>query len=417
MSNTSKRKIWISITIIVIAVLGLWVNSRWHAWFYNPEEEAYSPLDKPGRIMLTFGDENELSRNISWQYDSVACNNSFVELVDTLAHDTSRIDAQGEVFQSRNGKMTYYVAKLRQLKSGKVYSYRVHNAEKHSDWYYFSTQNTTPEKFAFMFVGDIQDTIGGTTNELLRNALQKNKDAEFLVCGGDLTERPTDKDWQQTFTGLDSISQSMPILSITGNHDYLKYPIRKLERRFSLVFSYFLDSKINDNQVYTLKYNNIQIFCLDSNREFFFLWKQKKWLENELKNSDAKWKIVVIHHPIFSAKSKSRHKAQRNFFNPLFEEYGVDLVLQGHEHTYARMTSKNENGEKATPIYTISHCSPKCYNARRTDIFDFVNMEGRYYQMIRTNNDTLSISTYSIYDHTLIDSVAITNTNGTKSIR
>lgn len=89
--------------------------------------------------------------------------------------------------------------------------------------------------------------------------------------------------WAETFSGLDSIGQHYPVLNVTGNHEYLKYAIRKLERRFPLVFSYFQDSMVGDNQVYTLKYNDLQLFLLDSNREFFYLWSQKKWLEKNFR--------------------------------------------------------------------------------------------------------------------------------------
>lgn len=104
------------------------------------------------------------------------------------------------------------------------------------------------------------------------------------MFGGDLTERPTEQRWEETYRGLDSIGQQYPVITVTGNHEYLKYIIRKLERRFSLVFSYYLDSMVGENQVYTLKYNDMQIFCLDSNREFFYLWTQK----NGWKNSSRK---------------------------------------------------------------------------------------------------------------------------------
>lgn len=109
-----KTIIRLSITLIVIAALALWINSRWSAWFHNEAELPYAPQSEPGRVLLTFGDENELSRNISWQYDSIVVP-SHVELVDTLSKDTIQIDVQGEIFQSRSGKAAYYVAKLRTL--------------------------------------------------------------------------------------------------------------------------------------------------------------------------------------------------------------------------------------------------------------------------------------------------------------
>ena len=60
-----KTIIRLSITLIVIAALALWINSRWSAWFHNEAELPYASQSEPGRVLLTFGDENELSRNIS----------------------------------------------------------------------------------------------------------------------------------------------------------------------------------------------------------------------------------------------------------------------------------------------------------------------------------------------------------------
>lgn len=70
---------------------------------------------------------------------------------------------------------------------------------------------------------------------------------------------------------------------------------------------------VGDNQVYTLRYNDLQLFLLDSNREFFYLWSQKEWLEKELQTSDARWKIVVLHHPLYSVKGKYNNLAQKRF--------------------------------------------------------------------------------------------------------
>lgn len=89
-----KQRITLGVSVLILFVLGFWVHSRWHVWFGNPEEPAYLPLNAPGRVLLTFGDKEELSRNISWQYDSVVASSSFVELIDTLAKDTLRIEAK-----------------------------------------------------------------------------------------------------------------------------------------------------------------------------------------------------------------------------------------------------------------------------------------------------------------------------------
>lgn len=403
-----KQRISISLSVLIVLALGLWIHSRWHVWFGNPEEPSYLPLKEPGRVLLTFGDKEELSRNISWQYDSVVTSSSFVELADTLGKDTVRIKAQGEVFQSRSGKAAYYTVRLRSLKPATYYSYRVSNDGKFSPWYSFQTYNqTTRNDYSFIYVGDVQDTINGKANQYLKAALQTHPQTEFFVFGGDLTERPMDFYWDETFSGLDSIGQHYPVLNVTGNHEYLKYVIRKLERRFSLVFSYFQDSMVGDNQVYTLRYNNLQIFLLDSNREFFYLWTQKKWLEKELKASDAQWKIVVLHHPLYSAKGKYNNLIQKAIFNSLIQEYKVDLVLQGHEHAYARMTFHDEQSQAIPPVYTVSHCSPKSYRIIFDPRFDKYGIESRYYQYIRIHGDTLSLSAYEVPAGNLYDSLDI----------
>jgi 3',5'-cyclic AMP phosphodiesterase CpdA len=257
-----------------------------------------------------------------------------------------------------------------------------------------------------MYVGDVQDTVGGASNRILREALVHHPQTEFLVCGGDLTDRPKDECWAETFRDVDSVCQAMPLLTVTGNHDYLKGVIVSLERRFPLIYSYFLDSKIEDNEVYTVRYGSVQFFLLDSNRELPYLLTQRSWLERQLQNSSARWKIVVLHHPLFSLKG-SNNLIQRWVFNDLIEEYGVDLVLQGHEHAYGRMTRHDDNDKATTPVYTVSHCSPKNYRIQFDDEFDKFGISSRYYQTVDIKEDTLVMATYESYLHSLYDSLRI----------
>ena len=390
--------------LLAVVALAAWVAMRWSVWFGNPEELAVEPLMTPAHVMLTFGDEDEMSRNVSWQCDTVL-QPSWLELV--CDGDTTRIEAQGEVFESRKGKAAYYYARLRDLKHDMQYRYRAVTGGKATPWYGFRTYAPQRDRFSFLFVGDVQDTIGGIANRLLMEAWAHHPEVEFLVCGGDLTERPANQYWAETFRDLDSIGQSMPMLNVTGNHDYFKGVIQRLERRFPLVFSYFLDSKVGDNMVYTLNYGNAQLFVLDSNREFFYLWTQRKWLEEQLEKSQAKWKILVLHHPLYSIKSNSNNMIQRWMFDDLVNQYGVDLVLQGHEHAYARMTAHYKNGAPAAPVYTVSHCSPKNYRIHFDERFDKFGISSRYYQTVTIHGDTLAMAAYDANTHALYDSLMI----------
>ena len=403
MKTRSKKLKRLFLLLLTIA-LATWVAMRWQVWFGNPEELAVEPLNAPGHLLLTFGDSDELSRNVSWQCDTML-QPSWLELV--CGDDTTRIEAQGEVFESRNGKAAYYVARLRQLKLDAHYSYRAVSGNGSSQWYDFQTHAAGRDRFSFLFVGDVQDTIGGMANRFLRDALMHHPEVEFLVCGGDLTERPANQYWAETFRTLDSIGQSMPILNATGNHDYFKGIIQRLEYRFPLIFSYFLDSKIGDNMVYTLNYGDAQFFVLDSNREFFYLWTQHQWLKEQLEQSKAKWKILILHHPLYSIKGKN-NVIQRWMFDGLVRQYGVDLVLQGHEHAYARMIGGvYKNGAPATPVYTVSHCSPKNYRIHFDERFDKFGISSRYYQTVNIHGDTLELAAYDANSQALYDSLMI----------
>lgn len=404
MAKKTKKRTALVFGLILTIGLSIWIYSRWDVWFHNPEEGAYTSQAEPHRVLLTFGDSSESSRNISWQADSVLYP-SYIELASPDG-DTIKIDADGEIFRSRSGQAAYYVARLRHLQPDAQYVYRVVTNGKASQWFQFRTYTEKRNQLSFLYVGDVQDSIGGKANNFLREAFARHPHSEFFVCGGDLTERPIDAHWAETFRDIDSICQTMPLLNVTGNHDYLKGVICTLERRFSLVFSYFLDSKINDNQVYTLCYGPAQFFLLDSNRELPYLLTQRQWLEEQLKKSTAKWKIVIAHHPLFSIRG-SNNLIQRWVFNGLIVKYKVDLVLQGHEHAYARMTRHSDDGKATTPVYTVSHCSPKNYYIEFDDRFDKFGISSRYYQTVNISGDTLKMAAYEVYNHTLYDSLCI----------
>lgn len=410
----NKRIFKIAIPLVVLIGLAAWVASRWDVWFHNPDEAPQAPRFAPYHVLLTFGDSLEQSRNVSWQCDTTV-RPSHLELVTVGDSLVRRIEATGEVFASRTGKAAYYVARLRQLKSGQAYRYRVVTAGRPSAWYSFTVSDAHRQRVNFLYVGDVQDTLGGQANRYLKEALRRNPSAEFVVCGGDLTERPTNQHWDETFRDIDSVGQHLPLLAVTGNHDYLKGLIMRLERRFPLVFSYFLDSKIADNLVYTLCYGPVQFFLLDSNRELPYLLTQRHWLEKQLRQSTARWKIVVLHHPLFSIKGNN-NLIQRWMFNDLIERYGVDLVLQGHEHAYARMTRHTDDGRPTTPVYTVSHCSPKNYRIEFSDRFDKYGITSRYYQTISVSADTLAVAAYEVYGHTLYDSLLIVKHGGESQI-
>ena len=63
---------------------------------------------------------------------------------------------------------------------------------------------------------------------------------------------------------------------------------------------------------------------------------QRAWLEDTLAGATERWRIVLLHHPPYSAGYQGSNQDARRAFVPLFERYGVQLVLSGHDHDYQR---------------------------------------------------------------------------------
>lgn len=89
---------------------------------------------------------------------------------------------------------------------------------------------------------------------------------------------------------------------------------------------------------YTYRETAVQFFVLDTNHNAD--WKnQLAWLEAELGRSNAPWKIVYGHHPIYSAGQYGDDPKLIQALTPLFKKHQVALYINGHEHNYERTAS------------------------------------------------------------------------------
>lgn len=398
-----KKLKWI-IPLIIVLVLVIVCVKRWNAWFGNPVEPPYESLNEPARIQLTFGNAGEMSRNISWQCGKTL-EASRVFLVKKETTDTIAIEATGKLFKTEGGTTVIYWAKLNHLSEGS-YNYSVCTGTKQSGWYEFNVKKH-PENFSFIYLGDIQDSIHGVTNAFISDIRRWNLNADFWVLGGDVIERPHDNYWNEYFTSMDSVAQTYPVIAVPGNHEYRKGISQTLDERFIYVFSYFAENRMNDNTVYSLDYGNTSIITLESNRDFWTFSSQKDWFEKALiQAKESTWKIVVLHHPLHSIRGRMNNLVVRWAFEELIKKYKVDVVLLGHEHAYARMISKDGNGNSIVPVYLISNISPKDYRINFNDLYDRYGAGMRFYQTIDIRQDTLELKSFTesneLYDRLLL---------------
>ncbi|MCQ2211771.1 MAG: fibronectin type III domain-containing protein, partial [Paludibacteraceae bacterium] len=135
---TKKAKIKIGVAAVLILGLGILTAVRWNAWFGNPDEPTYTSEKKINRLTLTVGNNGEYSRAFSWVFGEEV-SEGCLEISQVGTTDTTVIQAESTICQSRSGKSAYFRAFVDFLTPGAAYKYRVRNGNEVSPWYQFST--------------------------------------------------------------------------------------------------------------------------------------------------------------------------------------------------------------------------------------------------------------------------------------
>jgi hypothetical protein len=187
------------------------------------------------------------------------------------------------------------------------------------------------DKLRFAVIGD----WGTGDNDQVRIARQmysshQHSPYDFIISVGDNiypngSARYFAKHFETPFSSL--LKDGTKFYTVLGNHDVdagrqdqCQYPL------FNMGGVAYYKLQRGDGLT--------EFFLLDSTN---FDRTQAAWLENSLRDSKAKWKIAVFHHPIYS--SGKRHGSDlslRKQVEPLFTRYGVNVALSGHDHIYER---------------------------------------------------------------------------------
>ena len=147
---------------------------------------------------------------------------------------------------------------------------------------------------------------------------------------------------------------------------------------------------------------------------------QIKWLDSVLRTNTKKWTTITMHYPIYSTAVGRDNKELREALKPLIDKYGVDLVLQGHDHTYARGYVENEGKgltvvKDAGTIYAVSVSGPKMYESKDQE---WMVRRGEYtqlFQIITVSEDTIKYGAYTPIG-TLYDAFELVKKRGRKKL-
>lgn len=114
------------------------------------------------------------------------------------------------------------------------------------------------------------------------------------------------------------------------------------------------------SRYYTTTHGPADLFYLDTSVPGAFgpgSSTQWEWLDDSLASSTNQWKIVALHHPLYSSGQHGSNLLARDLLEPILVRHHVDLVLAGHDHHYERTTPQHGithivsgGGCKPTPV-------------------------------------------------------------------
>ena len=177
----------------------------------------------------------------------------------------------------------------------------------------------------FVVLGDSGE---GSVDQAALVTQIKSVPFEFMLHAGDMAyESGTFQEFEANFFDMyDDLLQHFPIFPASGNHEYETNDAAPFRAVFSLP---------NNERWYSFDWGSVHFSVLDT--ELLGNRDQGRWLSSDLANTKKPWKVVVMHRPPYSSGGHGSDTPTREAFSGIFERYGVDLVLTGHDHHYERM--------------------------------------------------------------------------------
>lgn len=208
------------------------------------------------------------------------------------------------------------------------------------------------DTFEFLTIADIQGMIQSmydnsheAVNALLGDERVNNFD--FILNAGDMCDNGKNfNQWGMALNTYQNLTLNTSVFFASGNHEN---NTGAMGRYFNYTAKDEDGSKAISGEYYSFDYANAHFTVLDTNDASTsgLGAEQLAWLENDLKNTDAKWKFVLMHKSLYSAGSHAFDGeviAMRSQLGKLFAEQGVNMVFAGHDHTYTTTVLVDKDG-------------------------------------------------------------------------
>ncbi|MBX2877739.1 MAG: metallophosphoesterase family protein [Saprospiraceae bacterium] len=377
---------------------------------YEQGKDYYAPSKVPDRIVLTLTETPSTTQAVTWRTSTeVAVGKGQLMIADPspdIVGGLQEVEAKTTVLESDKSTAHYHSLTFTELQPNTQYAYRVGGDELWSEWFHFTTAGKGNAAYSFLYFGDAQNDLKSRWSRTIRGAYSKMPDADFLLHAGDLVNRAnSDHEWGEWFYAGGWIYGMMPSIATPGNHEYARDPNqgRVLSNHWKPTFTLPANGPVDFKEtVYFFDYHNTRFISLDSQK---FLSSESgraaqiEWLKEVLASSKMKWTILTMHHPVYSSAAGRDNEEMKELLAPLFEEYQVDLVLQGHDHAYGRGGNLPIGKKKIVmegPVYVVSVSGPKMYVNAMEDWMQRAAANTQLYQLIRVDGNRLRYEAYMV---------------------
>ncbi len=394
-----------AIFLKLIACIMMLMAAQVRSQQFNP----YPPAPYPDRIVLNVTQDPSTSLAVNWRtHDSITAGSAEIMIVvsnPTNATKANGIKAKTETVTHDGIVANYHSAVFAGLQPNTLYMYRVGQGNYWSEWFHVRTAGKPGDKLSFIYLGDVQQGMRTFWPRVIREAYVKMPDAKLILYAGDIVNRGrNDHEWGELFYGGGFIHSTIPGMMSPGNHEHADNAagINEITSLWRPQFT--LPENGPEGLEETCYYSDVQgvrFISLNSQAIWFGgggMQKQTEWLENILTNNPNRWTCVVFHHPVYSVKANRDNENLREKFQPIFNKYKVDLVLQGHDHAYGRGMQKipmPRTKDTSPTMYVVSMSGSKMY---ANDQPAWADKSGGYlqlYQLITVDGNTLSYRSYT----------------------
>lgn len=321
-------------------------------------------------------------------------------VVDGLDFDTQYFVKMGDAAISEAERSTYW---------SKTYDFTTRSEEILSTNFFFvngTNQQYLPENMGQVSENSI--TTDTYWSYVMKAATAKNTDADFIVHGGEMVSYTMQYGrWDAMLSSVEEYLFDLPIMGTTGQIEVSNQRTGDNPLRESFGYMFNIDSPVVDRKTglyYSFDYGAAHIVSVrtadlylssrtgKSNYVTEIDDQQISWLKSDLetasKNPDVKWIVVYMNENPLDIDQEERdgivesglnfQKILKSQIMPIFDEYGVDLVLAGSPRSRALVSSKpvvyNFNLDDMFELATVNE-STQTYNEDAVTVYSPVEGE------------------------------------------